>query len=249
MTSTTTVFKPSLSRHHWLIISFVPVVIFVLFADSRWLYDHGYNLQWLANLAGPAYLALQLLALRPEQRLMPLIFVPFSALGEAVFSLLFGLYTYKFGEIPIYVPFGHAILFTTGILISELPSVIANEKLIQRALLALHGGLILGAIIFLGDTLSLIFSVFLVWIMYRKRANNFYLIMGVLVLYIEMIGTWMGCWHWHRHIHGLQTTNPPMAAFTCYLIADIIVMKLARRAAPYLKPIQHYITTSLQKNL
>ncbi len=35
---------------------------------------------------------------------MAIVFVPFSALGEFIFSLLFGLYTYKFGAVPLLCP-------------------------------------------------------------------------------------------------------------------------------------------------
>ncbi len=97
-------------------------------------------------------------------------------------SLLFGLYTYKFGAVPFYVPFGHAILFSTGLLIAELPSVVAHEARVRWGLLAFHAGLFDGAVLALGDSLSAIFGALFVLILYRKRAHLLYLIMGVLVL-------------------------------------------------------------------
>jgi hypothetical protein len=57
--------------------------------------------------------------------------------------------------------------------------------------------------------------------------------MGVLVLYIELVGTALGCWLWEPRPFGvLHTTNPPVGAFVCYVIADILVMKIAARLAP-----------------
>ena len=216
-------------RKRLLIICFAPVVLAVLAADSRWLYERGIDAQILSNIAGPFYIWWLISALKPEQRLMTLIFVPFSAIGEGIFSLLFGLYTYKFGMVPIYVPFGHAIMFGTGLLIAESAPVVRHEARVRWALLLFHGGLILGALLWLGDTLSGIFGLLAIFVLYRKRFNVFYLIMGVLVLYIEWIGTWFGCWFWHLHPFGLlSTTNPPVGAFVCYLIADLIVMRLAR---------------------
>jgi hypothetical protein len=223
---------PSLRRRHLLIAGFAPIVLFALVADSRLLYERGIDGQLISNLAAPLYFLWVLSGLRADQRLMALVFVPFSALGEGLFSLVFGLYTYKFGSVPFYVPFGHAILFSTGLLIADLPSVVAREAQVRWGLLAFHAGLFGGAALALGDSLSAIFGALFIWILYRKRCRPFYLIMGVLVLYIELVGTALGCWFWDPAPFGaLRTTNPPVGAFVCYVIADILVMKIAIRLA------------------
>jgi len=220
-------------RRRLLIAGFVPMVLFALAADSRLLLDRGFDGQLLGNLLAPLYFLLMLGALRAEQRLMAILFVPFSALGEFIFSLVFQLYTYKFGAVPFYVPFGHAILFSTGLLIADLPLVVANEARVRWALVAFHAGLFGGAALALGDSLSAVFGALFVLILFRKRARPFYLIMGVLVLYIELVGTALGCWFWEPRPFGvLRTTNPPVGAFVCYVIADILVMKIAVRLAP-----------------
>jgi len=215
-------------RRSWLIAGFAPIVLFALGSDSRLLLEHGFNGQILSNLTAPLYFLLMLSGLRADQRLMAIIFVPFSAIGEYIFSLVFQLYTYKFGTVPLYVPFGHAILFCTGLLIAELPAVLANEARVRWALIAFHAGLFGGAALALHDSLSAIFGALFLIILYRKRGRPFYLIMGVLVLYIELVGTAFGCWVWGAAPFGvLHTTNPPVGAFACYVIADILVMKIA----------------------
>jgi hypothetical protein len=230
-------------RRGWLIAGFAPIVVLALAADSRLLLDRGFDGQFLSNLAAPLYFLLVLAGLRRDERLMALVFVPFSALGEAIFSLLFQLYTYKFEAIPLYVPFGHAILFSTGLMIADLPLVRANQARVRWALLAFHAGLFVGAALALGDTLSAIFGTLFVVILARKRCRPFYLIMGVLVLYIELLGTALGCWAWEPRPFGvLRTTNPPVGAFVCYVIADILVMKLARRIANLIARQRWYTT-------
>ncbi len=213
-----------------LVAGFAPIVLFALGADSQLLMAQGFDGQYLSNLAAPLYFTIVLAGLRPEQRLMALVFVPFSALGEYLFSLVFQLYTYKFGSVPLYVPFGHAILFSTGLLISEHPLVVLNEDRVRNALLCFHSALFAGAILVLHDSLSAVFGVLFLLILYRKRCQPFYLIMGVLVLYIEVVGTALGCWTWNIRPFGmLTTTNPPVGAFVCYVIADLVVMKITRR--------------------
>jgi hypothetical protein len=221
---------PPLRRRQILIAAFVPLVVDTLGADSRLLLDMGINGQLFSNIAGPLYLLLVLSGLRPDQRLMALIFVPFSAVGEYLFSLIFQLYQYKFGTVPFYVPFGHAILFSTGLLIADLPIVQTYERQVRLVLLAVHLTLFSGALLVFHDSLSAIFGILFVIILRRKRAGPFYLLMGILVLYIELVGTLLGCWVWNPTPWGiLHTTNPPVGAFVCYVIADILVMKMSRR--------------------
>jgi hypothetical protein len=221
---------PPLRRRQLLIAAFVPLVVATLGADSRFLLDTGINGQLFSNIAGPLYLLLVLSGLRPDQRLMALVFVPFSAIGEYIFSLIFQLYRYKFGAVPFYVPFGHAILFSTGLLIADLPIVQIYERQVRQVLLAVHLILFSGALLVFHDTLSAIFGILFGIILRRKRARPFYLLMGILVLYIELVGTLLGCWVWNPTPWGiLHTTNPPVGAFVCYMIADILVMKISRR--------------------
>jgi hypothetical protein len=220
----------SLRLRNIIIAGFVPIVLFALAADSQWLLARGFDGQHLSNLAAPLYFLFVLAGLRPEQRLMALVFVPFSALGEYLFSLVFQLYTYKEGSVPLYVPFGHAILFGTGLLIAEHPVILAREIRVRNVLLCFHAALFVGAIVALHDTLSVVFGALFLLILYRKHCQPFYLIMGVLVLYIELVGTVLGCWTWNITPFGiLTTTNPPVGAFVCYVIADIVVMKITRR--------------------
>ena len=114
--------------------------------------------------------------------------------------------------------------------IAELPGVVAREAQARWALVAFHAALFGGAILALGDTLSAIFGALFLLVLRRKGCRVFYLIMGVLVLYIELVGTALGCWFWEPAPWGvLRTTNPPVGAFVCYVIADILVIKIAVR--------------------
>jgi hypothetical protein len=218
-----------------LIVAFWPVVLLVLGLDSRALLRAGFDGQPLCTIAAPLYLLLVVRGLPPDQRLPALVFVPFSALGEYLFSIIFGLYDYKFASVPLYVPFGHAILFATGLLIEGQPWVQRHIGLARWTLAAFLAALFAGAILALGDMLSLALGLLFLVILYRKRARLLYLIMGVLVLYIELVGTAYGCWAWRQAAFGsLHTTNPPVGAFVCYVIADILVLKIAGRIRPLL---------------
>jgi hypothetical protein len=222
--------QPGQATRNWLIAGFVPIVIFALGADSQVLLERGFDGQILSNIAAPIYFLLVLLGLRTDQRLMAIVFVPFATIGEYIFSLILQLYAYKFGSVPFYVPFGHAILFSTGLLIAEHPVVVAHEARVRLGLLIAQAGLFLGALLLFGDTLSAIFGLVFVPLFLCAKSRTLYLIMGMLVLYIEIVGTAFGCWVWESAPLGfLHTTNPPVGAFVCYVIADMFVIRIARR--------------------
>ena len=212
----------------FLLIAFWPLTALVLFLDSLGVADSGAPGQLLSNLIAPVYLLLLMGRLQRKQQLMVALFVPLSAIGEGIFSLLFGLYEYRLHSIPLYVPFGHSILMSVGLLLAEGRFVQENQRRLQIGLLALHGSLITGTLLIFGDTLSTLWAVLFVLLLRKRSAEPFYLILGLLVLYVEILGTYWGCWFWRPAAFGvLHTTNPPPGAFTCYVIGDIVAIQAA----------------------
>lgn len=231
-------FKPSNWVRRFILISFLPLTALVLAIDSKQLVSsQGIDGQPFANVFIISYFLLLLFGLRPDQRLMALIFVPFAAIGECIFSLLFGLYIYRLEMVPMYVPFGHGVLFSMGLLVAELPFIQKHEQRLKPILISLFCFLFGGVILLLHDSLSAIFGLVFLWVLRRKGYQTLYFIMGLLVLYVELTGTHWGCWAWTSHPFGLtwlQATNPPVGAFTCYVLADLGVIKLARKCKPLL---------------
>ncbi|MBT9315766.1 hypothetical protein IXB50_10045 [Leptothoe spongobia TAU-MAC 1115] len=231
-------FEPSNWVRHFILISFLPLSAMVLAIDSRQLViTQGIDGQPFANVFIISYFLLLLFGLRPEQRLMALIFVPFAAIGECIFSLLFGLYIYRLEMVPLYVPFGHGVLFSMGLLVAELSAIQKHEAWIKPLLIGVYFMLFSGAIVLLHDSLSAIFGLVFLWVLRRKGYQTLYFIMGLLVLYVELVGTHWGCWAWTSHPFGLSwlhATNPPVGAFACYVLADLGVMKIARHWQPRL---------------
>jgi hypothetical protein len=216
----------------WAVHFFWPFAALMLFLDSRSFAHWSAIGQWISDLITPLYLVVLVKFLPPERRLAAWLFVPISAVGEGLFSLVFGFYRYRLGWVPVYVPFGHALLLSVGFLIASSSFVERYQREVRRSLLAFHASLVGGCFLLFGDTLSLLFvGAFL--LIFRRRAFRpdalaFYVIMGVIVLYIEVLGTSWGCWAWKSSPWGgLHSTNPPTGAFTCYLLGDITAMKAA----------------------
>ena len=156
----------------------------------------------------------------------------FATVGEMFLSLVWGLYQYRLGNIPLFVPPGHVLLFFLGTQIAErLPARaewwIAALAAPLVALLAWNGR----------DTLGpLLYALFLacLWISPSRRL---YATMFVLSLAMELYGTWLGNWVWASQVPWLElrTVNPPLAAGAFYCVLDLLVVSATTRnprAAP-----------------
>ena len=220
--------NPPLAFRYALIAGFFPLVALVLSADSLWFSGRDFGGQLLADSLTAVYLVVLLWGLDSDERLMVMIFVPFSALAEYLFSSVFEVYTYRLEAVPIYVPLGHAILFSTGLMLSKLP-IFTTQNRIQSILLTIQGLLFAGAILFLRDIFSAILCILFGLVLWWRGYRFIYLIMSFLVLYIELLGTGLGSWIWQEKAFNLfQTSNPPFGAFVFYVFGDIAVLKMSR---------------------
>ncbi len=164
---------------------------------------------------------------RAERRALVLC-LTISFAGEMFLSLVWGLYHYRLGNIPLFVPPGHALLMTLGLLLARrLPSW--SLWLVPLAALPWTlAGLAQG-----WDTLgAALFALFALCTLCCS-ARPLYVAMFALSLLLELYGTWLGNWTWRSDVPwlALTTTNPPLAAGAFYCVLDLLV--LAAAAAGY----------------
>ena len=165
-------------------------------------------------------LFLALIAPLPAQeRRFYLACVAIATAGELFLSLAWGLYTYRLGNVPMFVPPGHALMLMLGLsLMRRMPETVA------RAILGGAGAYTVMAALYGLDTLAvplyllLAISALSLPAHARLLASSF-----VLTLSLELYGTALGNWYWHREVPWLNlvTTNPPAiaGAFYCTLHA------------------------------
>ena len=150
----------------------------------------------------------------------------FATAGEVFLSLVWGLYEYRMGNIPLFVPPGHVLLFFLGTqLAARLP---ARSEWWIAALAAP----VVAAFAWSGrDTLGpLLYGLFLLCLA-LSPSRRLYGTMFVLSLAMELYGTWMGNWVWSRQVPwlGLTSDNPPLAAGAFYCVLDWLVVTTAAR--------------------
>jgi len=178
------------------------------------------------------FLALLARAPKGEQRAM-MACLALSTAGEIVLSLVLGLYAYRLGNIPLFIPPGHVFLYLLGAAVARRISEWLAARVI--ALAALYA---LAALLARFDTFALPLVALLAGCALLVPAHRrLYASTFLLALALELYGTWIGNWSWSRELAGvgLMTTNPPAAAGAFYAALDALVVSasawLAARAA------------------
>lgn len=144
-----------------------------------------------------------------------------ATLGELVLSLLWGVYRYRLGNIPLFVPPGHVLLFLLGLALAQRLSEAAAWALIAGAAVYSLAAAALGL-----DTLgAVLFLLLAVAALVMPGHRRLYASTFVLALGLELLGTWLGNWSWSREVPllPLLTTNPPLAAGALYSSLDALV--------------------------
>ena len=152
------------------------------------------------------------------RRLLACVWI--SGLGEIVASLAWGLYDYQFGNVPLFVPPGHALLYLLGLILART----LDDRIAWLVPLAAAP-----VVLFLAcsgqDWLSVpLFALFALFIL-LGRHRRLYAIMFMLALLLELYGTALGNWSWRPIVPGtgIATLNPPLAAGVFYCVLDWLV--------------------------
>ncbi len=180
---------------------------------------------------GFATWAVLLAALWPlplERRLQTLLVVGVATCMEVVGSILWGVYTYRLHNLPLFVPPGHGLVYLAGISLSETAFVRARPRAFVRAVAvcaAAWGLLGLTALprFDLGGAIGVSVFLFFLW---KGRAPAIYGGVFFVVLFLELWGTAVGLWQWHAVTPGLGLPmgNPPSGAMSGYVLFDIVAI-------------------------
>ena len=165
----------------------------------------------------------------PDRRPALVACLAIATAGEIFLSLVWGLYQYRLGNIPLFVPPGHVLLFFLG---TQVAAKIPDRSVAWIAALA---ALVIAALAWSGrDTLGpLLFALFLIFL-WISPSRKLYATMFVLSLAMELYGTWIGNWAWSSEVPwlGLRTLNPPIAAGAFYCVLDLLVVTVTARVTP-----------------
>src|SRR5215207_134832 len=183
-------------------------------------------------LLGVATIALFLgaLALVPlERRAQALGVVAFATLGEVTGSLLWGVYSYRLGNLPLFVPPAHGIVYLTGLALATALHRHGRALVATAAVAAAAWGL-LGLTVLPARDVAGAFGVPLLLVfLWRSRNRAIYAAVFVVVGALELYGTAIGTWQWAPELPGLGIPdgNPPSGVASGYVWFDVMALLVA----------------------
>ena len=225
--------------HRPALFTFAVLLVFVALG----LADRHVDLAGQLGLGAATWLVLlvALWRLPAERRVQTLLVVGVATCMEVVGSILWGVYTYRLHNLPLFVPPGHGLVYLAGISLSETALVRARPRAFVRTVAvcaALWGLFGLTALprFDLGGAIGVTVFLFFLW---KGRAPAIYGGVFFVVLFLEIWGTAVGLWQWHAITPGLGLPmgNPPSGAMSGYVLFDIVAIAvtaslLRRRHAP-----------------
>jgi hypothetical protein len=154
---------------------------------------------------------------------------------EAFGSLVWGGYTYRLHNIPLYVPPGHALVYLFGITAATLPVVRRHGRRVRHTVLALctlwavAGVTVLQPLTGRLDVQGLLLLPLFAWCILRSGRGDLFAAIWVATMTIEVAGTWAGDWAWAANAPWthIPSGNPPSAIAAGYAVIDGSVVLLA----------------------
>lgn len=214
-------------RQHFLAFCFPFFTTIALTFDSSFFANHFFEATIVTNLLSIGYFLLMYLSSNTELRKLMFIMVFLSYVGEIIFCKILNMYSYRNNDIPLYVPFGHAIVYASGYIISKTNFSLHYDDKLKKIFPFIFINLFLVSGIILKDTFTLFFGLFYFLILKRKKWSNLYNFIALCVIFIELTGTFLQCWKWDSLTLGFfKTANPPMGAIFFYAGGDLLLAKI-----------------------
>ena len=197
-----------------------------LFFDGIYFSERFPNSQLLLNILAVFTFIVLYQRAYPRNRKLMIYAIFIGLVGEYFFSVYLGMYTYRLGNVPWYVPFGHAAVYGRVFLFSKDALVRKYHKEIERLFAIIILALALIYMIYFSDTFGFLMtlSVFLL-LWFRPEDRLYFYTMYIVVALLEIGGTAFGCWEWPSIAFGrfefLPSNNPPSGISLFYFLLDI----------------------------
>ena len=164
-----------------------------------------------------------------EVKLQVVVAIAFTTIGEYVASVYMGGYTYRFENVPAYVPLGHGMVYLTSIALARSGLFIQYARAITTTVIVVCGAWSIWGISGFaehGDAGgALLFCAFLVCL-FKGRSPLVYLAAFFITTWLELIGTAAGAWKWAEvdPVFGLSQGNPPSGVAVWYCLVDAVAL-------------------------
>jgi hypothetical protein len=184
-------------------------------------------------------LALVLTRVSPERRAQALGVVVFATVGEVTGSLIWGVYTYRLHNLPLFVPPAHGLVYLTGLALATALGRHARVLVAVAAAAAATWGLLGLTVLPRRDVAGAVGVPLLVVFLWRGRNRAIYAAVFLVVASLELYGTAIGTWRWARELPGLGLPdgNPPSGVASGYVWFDVMALLTAPLALAFARAV------------
>ena len=212
-----------------LVVSFVTFVAIALPLDRSSTAAQQFTLSLLAW----AFLAIALLLQPPAIRIQVVALIVLATILECIGSLIWGAYTYRLENLPLYVPAGHGLFYLSALRAASLPLLQRHGRAIVIAVTAGASAWMLYGLFGrpLPDLLGFVtWAVFIRFIV-RGRYPLLYAVSFAMTTALELYGTGLGIWTWSPVLPVLMLPagNPPTGIGAGYAAMDALTRRIVAR--------------------
>lgn len=197
-----------------------------LYLDSYLFLKVTEHAQWYANIVMFVVVFIVFLQVTKRAKEQMITAILIAIIGEYLFSIVMGMYTYRLENIPHYVPPGHALVYIAVLYFSKASSIIKFRIHLEKfftIFILFYASIFL---IFKSDVFGFAMTaVTLLLLRNKPRERLFYLTMYITVAFLEIVGTTYLCWEWPSIAWGvfdfLPSHNPPSGISFFYFGLDL----------------------------
>jgi len=183
-----------------------------------------------------------------EVRMQVVIAVAFATAGEHFASIYMEGYTYRFENVPHYVPPGHGMVYLTAVALARSGFFLMHARMLA-AFVIVTGGLWsiwgISGIPEQGDQVGAFLFVIFVICLFKGRSPMVYLGAFFICTWLEIIGTAAGTWKWAsiEPVFNWTQGNPPSGVAAWYCLVDAVAIGFAPVFLNYLQKMKNWYKT------
>jgi hypothetical protein len=167
-----------------------------------------------------------LAAVSPQRRTLTLGVVVFATVGEVTGSLIWGVYSYRLHNLPLFIPPAHGLVYLAGLAVARAAERRAGTLVGIAAAAAATWGLIGLTILPRRDVAGALGVPLLLLFLWRSRNRTIYAGVLLVVAALELYGTAIGTWRWASELPGtgIPDGNPPSGVAAGYVWFDVMAL-------------------------
>ena len=189
--------------------------------------------QLALSLLAWGFLAIALALQTTAIRIQVVSLVVLATLLECLGSLIWGAYTYRLENLPLYVPAGHGLFYLSALRAASLPVL---QRHARGIVIAVTVGASLWMIYGLfarpmPDLLGFVTWAIFIRFIVRGRYPLLYAVSFAMTTALELYGTSLGIWRWSPVLPVLMLPagNPPTGIGAGYAAMDALTRRIVAR--------------------